>query len=436
MDFLYSISLKAAPLLVMGIAVSLSWALCLKNKLLAKTRQLEKTSKRLRRLKEHAFIDAVTETYNYKYFSHRLKDSLNQAQRNHYPVSLIKIDIELFKNVNKIYGPLNGDVILKEFSDFLKNNLRTYDVVARLEGDEFGIICSYTDKKRALQLSRRIKKGLNFNSFGKDGIGLQVSIGLVTYPDDGTSLDTLLSLLDRCLECSKEKHNKIVALGELKSNENADEELLLSDLKSQELRDKISELKTKLDKTVLEAIIAFANTIKAKDLYTAEHTEKTVQLAVDIAKELQFDSTQIETVKYAAMIHDLGKIGVSESILRKPGKLTDEEFKEIKRHPVIGSEILRPLHSLSWVIPSILYHHERIDGKGYPFELKGEQIPIEAKIVALADSFQALTSDRPYRKAYSLKKAEEIIEEETGTHFDPKVTEAFRRSLLNQKLKS
>jgi len=394
-----------------------------------KNKELEKAKTFL---KEYSFIDSLTGAYNCRYFFKRVKETILNAQRNNFSVSLVKLDIDLFKNINKIYGPLKGDQILKEFSRFLKENLRSSDIISRLEDDEFGIICPYTDKERALNLLSRIQEKLKFNSFGQEKINLQINIGVATFPEDGSSVESLLSLLDRCLEYSKIKKGKIITVQNLKKNSY---EVVLERKKDLHyLKEKLQDLKSLLEKTTLEAIIAFARAIKAKDLYTAEHTERTVKIAVNIARELGLDDSQVEVVRYASLLHDLGKVGIREVILKKPQKLTPEEFEEVKKHPIIGAEILRPLHSLIQLIPAILYHHERIDGKGYPYGLKDNQIPLEAKIVALADSFQALTSDRPYRPAYTISQAQKIIEEETGSHFDPKVAKAFQKVLLKEEL--
>ncbi|MBU0878493.1 MAG: HD domain-containing protein, partial [Candidatus Omnitrophica bacterium] len=136
-------------------------------------------------------------------------------------------------------------------------------------------------------------------------------------------------------------------------------------------------------------------------------------------------SLEIENIKHAAILHDLGKVGIDENILSKNGPLTSKERKTIETHPPIAAEILREIHALRGAIPAILYHHERYDGKGYPLGLKGEEIPLGARIVAIADVYQALVSDRPYRKAYSKKKAIEIIKKETGDHFDSKIVKVF-----------
>jgi HD-GYP domain-containing protein (c-di-GMP phosphodiesterase class II) len=142
---------------------------------------------------------------------------------------------------------------------------------------------------------------------------------------------------------------------------------------------------------------------------------------------------KIELIKQAAMLHDLGKVGISEEILHKNSRLNREEIAEIERHPQIGADIIRPIRALHLIIPALLYHHERWDGKGYPNGLKKENIPLGARIVAIADVYQALVSDRPYRKAYSKRKVMEIIEEGSGTRFDPDIVKVFIKVLQRRK---
>jgi HD-GYP domain-containing protein (c-di-GMP phosphodiesterase class II) len=199
------------------------------------------------------------------------------------------------------------------------------------------------------------------------------------------------------------------------------------------LKGRLVRLTKKANQNLVEAIFAFAKTIELKDHYTGEHVENTVRYATEIAKALSLPAEEIELVKQASMLHDLGKVGVSENILLKKSKLNKKEFDEIKRHPQIGADIIRPIQYLRDIIPFIFYHHERWDGHGYPSGIKGEEIPMGARIIALADVYQALTSDRPYRKAYSKKKAIQIIKEGSGTQFDPKIVDIFLKILEKKK---
>jgi len=188
-------------------------------------------------------------------------------------------------------------------------------------------------------------------------------------------------------------------------------------------------MESRVNQTLLESIYAFAKTITAKDYSTGKHAKNMISIVVAIAKELNLTEKEIENLGHAAALHDLGKIGIPDNILHKKGKLTKKEHRVIEKHPQIGAEIIRPIHFLSEVVPMVLYHHERYDGLGYSAGLKGKEIPLGARIIAVADVYQALISDRPYRKAYSKKEALKIIEESAGTHLDPDVVEAFMKTM-------
>lgn len=176
-------------------------------------------------------------------------------------------------------------------------------------------------------------------------------------------------------------------------------------------------------------IFSFVNAIDAKSPWTKGHSDRVRNYALAIAKELGFREQDMETLKTAALLHDIGKIGTYELILDKPGKLTDEESAFVKMHPAKGEEILKPIKQLGKIVPIIRHHHERIDGKSYPDGLKGEEIPFCARILHVADSFDSMTADRPYRKAPGLEYAISELKKYSGTQFDPKVVEAFLKVL-------
>jgi putative nucleotidyltransferase with HDIG domain len=166
--------------------------------------------------------------------------------------------------------------------------------------------------------------------------------------------------------------------------------------------------------------------IEAKDIYTRGHSERVSRYAMLIAERLQIDEAQKDVLKWASILHDIGKIGIPESILNKPSRLDDDEFNVIKGHPKKGHDILQPLEQLATCLPGILHHHERYDGKGYPHGLKGEEIPFLARIIAVADTFDAITSTRAYRSANGAEKALGIVDDVAGTQLDPVVVEAFK----------
>ncbi|TYP57825.1 HD-GYP domain-containing protein [Thermosediminibacter litoriperuensis] len=189
-----------------------------------------------------------------------------------------------------------------------------------------------------------------------------------------------------------------------------------------------------MKKVYLETIQALATAIEAKDPYTRGHSERVARLAVAIAEELKMDSDFISNLQYAALLHDIGKIGIPEEILNKPCKLSEDEFSKIKTHPALGASIVKNVDFLAQASSFIMYHHERMDGSGYPVGLKGEEIPLGAEIIAVADVFDALTTDRPYRKAWRLEDALDELERSSGVQFRPAVIKALKKVLEREKI--
>lgn len=182
-----------------------------------------------------------------------------------------------------------------------------------------------------------------------------------------------------------------------------------------------------LEQSAFEAVASLNETVDAKDPYTAGHSLRVQRIAVEIGREMGLDSECLEALRYAGLFHDIGKIGVPDAILAKPGRLTSDEFDVVKRHPEDGARIVGRLRSLQAAVPTILHHHERWDGKGYPHGLIGDEIPIEAGIVGLADAFDAMTTDRPYGEARPIDEAVEEIVRNRGTQFAPAAVDAFLR---------
>ncbi len=179
--------------------------------------------------------------------------------------------------------------------------------------------------------------------------------------------------------------------------------------------------------TFLDTIQSLSATIDAKDPYTKGHSGRVADYATALARELGWSEDKVESLQYIALIHDLGKVAVPEAILKKEGRLTDAEYARMKEHSLIGFNIIKDVKFLGGGPDNIKHHHERWDGKGYPDGLKGDAIPEGARILAVADSFDAMTSDRSYRKALGIRTAMQEIKEGAGTQFDPQVAEAFLR---------
>ncbi|MBU1106534.1 MAG: HD domain-containing protein [Candidatus Riflebacteria bacterium] len=183
-----------------------------------------------------------------------------------------------------------------------------------------------------------------------------------------------------------------------------------------------------IQKVYLSTIEVLATAIDAKDPYTQGHSRRVTQYSVAIAEEMNLLPKDVEDIRYAGLLHDVGKIGIKDSIIRKPGRLTDEEYAIIKKHPAIGAKILRPVDFLADKIPGVLHHHEYFDGRGYPDHLIGETIPLSGRIICVADAFDAMTTNRPYRKGLTVKTAIGELKKFSGKQFDPECVEAFLKA--------
>jgi HD-GYP domain-containing protein (c-di-GMP phosphodiesterase class II) len=287
-----------------------------------------------------------------------------------------------------------------------------------------------------MELGNRIMDSIRIFTFGdkKNAVKLRLSMAVVSYPEDKLFKSSdFIEIADNILNKAKEYGgDRICSTVDIKRNS-----MLSGKIEGLEyLRQKFSKLTKKANQSSVESIFAFAKTIELKDHYTGNHVERTVYYANEIARRIGLPIDEVKLVEQASMLHDLGKIGISEKILLKKGPLTKVEFKKIKEHPKIGVDIIRPIQSFHSLLPLILYHHERWDGKGYPFGLKGDEIPVGARIIAIADVYEALISDRPYRKALSKKMALNIIKENSGKQFDPKIADILMDVVEKKKRKA
>lgn len=381
------------------------------------------------RLKKLSLKDPQTGLYNYRYLMERLVSEFKRAKRYVLPLSAIVLDIDYFKSINEVYGHGYGDCILKEFAAFLNSRVRSNDIVVRYGGEEFVVLMPDTFKQGAVAFGTRLLEAFKRHIFDPRGkkIRLKMSMGVSSFPEDGIDVSSgLLDAGDKALREAKEHGgNSLVAFHNVSGREIKD--IIRNGGKEnvEKLKKRLVNLKNRANQILLESIFAFAKAVEAKDYHTGRHSENMVDIATAIGRKLQLPAKDIDVLQYAAMLHDLGKIGIPDKILHKRGKLNRAEYDKIKKHPHIGAEIIRDIHFLKEVVPMILYHHERFDGFGYSSGLKGREIPLGARIIAIADVYQALVSDRPYRKAYNKKEALKIIRESSGSQFDPEIVEAF-----------
>ena len=388
----------------------------LENHLLSKDKKIEKIT----------LIDPLTGCYNWRYLLRRIHHELNSSHRDSHSVSFIGCDIDHFQQVNEFYGVKVADKVIKELVGILRMNLKKEDTLSRWREDEFFLIIPHSDNIGALKMAKRISEQVSVHKFRykKLVLNVKISVGVVSFPKDNVfNSRDVVSALSVCITRAKRKGGNIVVPYSPTAVKPSFEPKKKANVK--ELRRKVEKMDVLLTRDLLETIYGFARAIEAKDSYTGKHVEHTADIAERTAKSLGLSKDEVENIKNAAVLHDLGKVGIKEKILSKKGPLNPREKEIIKTHPSIGAEILREIHALKGAVPAILYHHEYYNGKGYPLGLKGEEIPLSARIVAIADVYQALISDRPYRKAYSHKKALEIIKKESGKQFDPRIVKTF-----------
>ena len=331
-----------------------------------------------RQIEYLSFHDALTGLYNRRYFEEEMKRL--DTPRN-YPLTIIMADLNGLKLTNDAFGHYEGDKLLKQTANLLKAHLTAEDIAARWGGDEFAILMPQTSTEEAERVVREIiQKGKETN---KDGIILSIAFGWETKTDNGTDLEQVFRSAEEYM-----------------------------------YKKKLSESQGARGMTIKTII----NTLFEKSPIEEGHSKRVRDLAVKIAKALNLPQHKIDDITTLGLLHDIGKIIVSSEILEKPGKLTEAEIDQIEKHPAIGYRMLTATSEFSSIADGVLSHHERWDGKGYPKGIRGEDIPIEARIIAIADAFDAMTSARPYRtEVMSLEKAKKELVNGAGTQFDPAI---------------
>jgi len=390
--------------------------------------KLKKENLNLRNnLETLVIVDPDTNFYKAKYFLEVIPQEIERAKKLFYPISFIMFDIDFFRQLNESYPYQFADLIIKELSKIIASGVPKESILVRWKEDSFIITLPHIGRKESYRIAKKIKDKVNLKRFSFRKVcktRITLSGGLVSYPTEGISnYHEIIVSLEEALGFSKKEGGNRITFYSRGIREN------IKDIDSEKdvltLKKKVRYLNRIVNQELIDMIYGFAKTIEARDLSTARHVENTALLAKKIAKRLNLPNQEIDDVYHAAILHDLGKVGVDEKILYKKGVLEKAEREIVQAHPWIGTEILREIHALRGTIPAILYHHEKWDGRGYPFGLKGEEIPITARIIAVADVYEALVSRRPYRKAYSKNKAIEIIKRERGKSFDPKIVDIF-----------
>lgn len=381
-----------------------------------------KNSRLYEKAYEEARKDELTGLYNRKCFYELLHSEYMKCKKD--SLALVMVDIDDFKLYNQLYGNQEGDAALIRVSEIIRATVGENGYVARYEGKRFGIILPgknlYEAKHLAENISGQIRQ-MNSNRKDYSFRVLTVSCGISAIPYSAATEKELI-------------HNTDMAVYNVKrSGKNG--VFIYTEGESKRRTEGKQEQRKSAYKEYASTIYALTAAIDTKDHYTFNHSKNVAYYAGELAKIYGLDQNCIDIVREAGLLHDIGKIGIPENILNKPGKLTEDEYEIIKTHVENSIGIIRHLPSLDYVIPAVLGHHERYDGKGYPRRMKGEDIPLMGRMLCIADSFDAMLSKRSYKDGFPLEKVLRIVEEEAGKQFDPRLSELLIQAVRDGRIK-
>jgi diguanylate cyclase (GGDEF)-like protein/putative nucleotidyltransferase with HDIG domain len=373
-----------------------------------------KNSKLFEKVYMEARTDELTGLLNRKYFYEVLQQEYEKNKNG--SLALIILNIDDFKLYNQLYGNKEGDIALQNIARIISASVGSNGHVARYSGKEFAIILPSYDVFMAKNLAETIRKQImNMNKREADYAlkMLTVSGGICSIPYSASNVRQLIDHADMAIYTVK--HN----------GKNAIMIYSGSDYKLVKKGKEKPEHKESIYSEYASTIYALTAAIDTKDHYTFNHSRNVAYYATELAYAYGMNEDCVEIVREAALLHDVGKIGIPEQILNKPGRLTEEEYEIVKGHVENSIGIIRHLPSLDYVIPAVIGHHERYDGNGYPRRIAGEDIPVAARILSIADAFDAMISMRPYKEPLTISTALTIIEEQAGLQFDPKLARIF-----------
>lgn len=354
--------------------------------------------------------DFLTGLNNHGYFKEILEEKVKQSHETNTPLSIALLDIDDFKKYNDLYGHINGDNLLKFFGSLLEAECTSNDfIVARYGGEEFTIIMPNTSEREASSFLDKLRKTVNDTYYhGVESLPygcLSFSAGIVELDKGIYGTNELLTKADQAMYYAKTQGKNIVQVFGEESEYIAQNSLLLE----KELEEAEQQLKIFL----------------SKDVYTYRHSKRVFQYALDFSNKLDLSESEKKTLILGALIHDIGKLEIPRDVINKKGKLDDREWEMVKKHVTYGKEIVSTNKKLEPLIPLVELHHERYDGKGYPYGLKGENIPKLARILCIIDSFDAMTTERPYQKTKTFSEGIIELRRCAGDQFDPEFVEPF-----------
>ncbi|MCI2056314.1 MAG: diguanylate cyclase [Oscillibacter sp.] len=378
-----------------------------------------------------ARIDELTGAYNYRYFAEQEEQLFEECK--HDCLSLLLVDVDDMKLYNQLYGVEAGNDALRRICEEIRRCIGEGGVLFRSSGKVFAVLLPHEDTHRAQTVAKEIVRRIhtiNEVSERKNFKTLTVSIGICSAPYAAACAKELLDNADLAAFNAKQSGKNQIVL--FRGASSAIPQQLAE--RTDSIVNRI-ELQGERYRSALSMISALTAAIDAKDHYTYAHSKNVARYAANLAVAAGLNDDQVRTIYAAGLLHDIGKISVPEDILNKSGKLTDAEYSIMKDHVNNSIEMIRHLSEMDYLIPAALGHHERWDGKGYPRGIAGENIPVSARCLAIADVFDAMTTDRPYRKGLPLDYALSEIEKGEGTQFDPTLAAIFIQLVRGQEIK-
>jgi diguanylate cyclase (GGDEF)-like protein/putative nucleotidyltransferase with HDIG domain len=405
---------------------------------------------------EQAITDGLTGVKTHRFLMEALSAEWKRSTRAGRPFALVLMDLDHFKFVNDFYGHLEGDVVLQRFGQILEEHCRRSDVVARYGGDEFVVLMPETTVEQAHQLTHKLRTWVASDPALREK-NITASFGIAAFPIHGSTPQELIQLADAAMYLSKHQGGNAVSSAEQfgaaeaqKWKRDVLEAYLGVTLKRtfstgpeafEEIARRLEQFARSLGdgealseaaplpQALIETLTSLALALDAKDYYTQGHSQKVSAYAVMAARALGLPSQEVEEIRLAGLLHDVGKVGIPESILNKSGPLDAEEWETMKSHAVLGARLLDPLRGVLRLQQAIRHHHEYFDGSGYPDHLANERIPLDARLIAIADAYDTITSNRMYKKARTAEDAFAELERCAGAQFDPKLVRVFVETL-------
>jgi diguanylate cyclase (GGDEF)-like protein/putative nucleotidyltransferase with HDIG domain len=410
---------------------------------------------------EQAITDGLTGVKTHRFFMEALSAEWKRSTRAGRAFSLVLMDLDRFKFVNDFYGHLEGDLVLQRVGQILETSCRRSDVVSRYGGDEFVILMPETTIEQARQLSSKLRGWISADPLLREK-NITASFGIASFPLHGSSPQELIQVADASMYLSKHQGGNVVSTADhfdpnearkwkrdvleaylgvtlkrlFATGPEAFEEIYQRLKQFTESLSPLGEVAaarpagpaaglSALPQPVLDTVTSLASAIDAKDHYTQGHSQKVSAYAALIAEAMGLSDAEVEEIRLAGVLHDIGKVAIPESILNKSGPLNPEEWETMKSHVHFGAKILEPLGALERIRIVVRHHHEFYDGSGYPDSLKGEDIPLGARIVSVADAYDTITSDRTYKKARTAMEAFAELERCANAQFDAAIVTLF-----------